>query len=365
MIMPGVIRLRRGVVLDVLTERPGAVELSVHVDDEPTPSRAIAYPGMVGPVAAGDRVLLNTTAVALGLGTGGLHFVVAAKCSAVKPFESRAFSPIRKPARKTVEEAGGPYRDRAGEGLDGAPVVWLPLHSMLGPAAAGARAAGAGSIIYVMTAGAALPCPLSRLIDALRRADLLDGVVTAGQAFGGDLEAVSTFSGLLAARQVLRADVILVGDGPGNTGTGTTWGATDVESAMAMNAAGILGGRPVAALRAGFGDARERHRVLSHHTVTALTRVALVPVHVAVPVIEDGAQRRLLWQALRASGLEQRHQLVEVNGKPGLDILAERGIEPESMGRGPGDDPAFFLAPAAAGVLAARMAAADGAWKKD
>ena len=370
MIMPGVIRLRRGVVLDVLTERPGAVELSVHVDDEPTPSRAIAYPGMVGPVAAGDRVLLNTTAVALGLGTGGLHFVVAVEGSAGPPFSpSGRVMKLRYTPQQVnvsvVEEAGGPYRDRAGEGLDGAPVVWLPLHSMLGPAAAGARAAGAASIIYVMTAGAALPCPLSRLIDALRRADLLDGVVTAGQAFGGDLEAVSTFSGLLAARQVLRADVILVGDGPGNTGTGTTWGATDVESAMAMNAAGILGGRPVASLRAGFGDARERHRVLSHHTVTALTRVALVPVHVAVPVIEDEAQRRLLWEALRATGLEQHHQLVEVNGKPGLDLLAERGIEPESMGRGPGDDPAFFLAPAAAGVLAARMVAADRAWKQD
>src|SRR5437870_5247089 len=274
-IMPGVIRLRRGVVLDVLTERPGAVELSVHVDDEPTPSRAIAYPGMVGPVAAGDRVLLNTTAVALGLGTGGLHFVVAVEGSAGPPFSpSGRVMKLRYTPQQVnvsvVEEAGGPYRDRAGEGLDGAPVVWLPLHSMLGPAAAGARAAGAASIIYVMTAGAALPCPLSRLIDALRRADLLDGVVTAGQAFGGDLEAVSTFSGLLAARQ-----------------------------------------------------------------------------------------------ALRASGLEQRHQLVEVNGKPGLDLLAERGIEPESMGRGPGDDPAFFLAPAAAGVLAARMAASDRAWKRD
>src|SRR3989442_13229835 len=134
-----------------------------------------------------------------------------------------------------------------------------------------------------MTGGAALPAALSRLVADLRRTTLLDAVVTAGQAFGGDLEAVSTFSGLLAARHVLHADVILVGDGPGNTGTGTTWGATDVESAMAMNAAGILGGRPVAALRAGLADARERHRVLSHPTVTARGRVALVPVHLAEP----------------------------------------------------------------------------------
>src|SRR6266545_3047301 len=69
------IRMRRGIVLDVVAERPGAVELMVDVGGDP--ARAVAYPALVGPVAPGDRVILNTTAVALGLGTGGAHFVVA------------------------------------------------------------------------------------------------------------------------------------------------------------------------------------------------------------------------------------------------------------------------------------------------
>ena len=64
-----------------------------------------------------------------------------------------------------------------------------------------------------------------------------------------------------------------------------------------------------------------------------------------------------MWDALRAAGLEERHQLVEVDGRPGIAELAERGLEVRSMGRGPRDDPAFFLAAGAAGVLAARMAA--------
>ncbi|MDQ1672568.1 MAG: hypothetical protein QOC98_1130, partial [Frankiaceae bacterium] len=42
-----------------------------------TSARALAYPALVGDVAAGDRVLVNTSAVALGLGTGGFHLVVA------------------------------------------------------------------------------------------------------------------------------------------------------------------------------------------------------------------------------------------------------------------------------------------------
>jgi hypothetical protein len=368
--MPLVIRLRRGTVVEVLDERPGAIEVSVQLDEDPSPSRAIVYPDMVGPVASGDRVLLNTTAVALGLGTGGLHFVVTIEGS-----DGPAFSPAGRVMKlrytpqqvnvAAVEEADGDDRHRMDEarGLDGTPVVWLPLHSMLGPAAAGARAAGAATVVYVMTGGAALPMALSRLVADLRRTTLLDAVVTAGQAFGGDLEAVSTFSGLLAARHVLGADVVLVGDGPGNTGTGTTWGATDVESAMALNAASIVGGRPIAALRISFADARERHQGVSHHSITALGRVALVPVQVAVPVIEDEGQHGLIWDALRESAIDRRHQLVEVTGQPGLDLLAERGLEPGSMGRSSTEDPVFFLAAAAAGVLAGRMAAADRAWK--
>src|SRR5437867_2163889 len=88
-----------------------------------------------------------------------------------------------------------------------------------------------------------------------------------------------------------------------------SWAATDVEAAMALNAAGVLGGRPVAALRVSFADPRERHRGVSHHSLTALGRVALLPAHVAVPVIEDEGQRTAVWAALRGSGLEGRHQV--------------------------------------------------------
>jgi len=264
-----------------------------------------------------------------------------------------------------AEERGGPHRStmEAASSLRGTPVVWVPLHSMIGPAAAGARAAGARSVAYVMTDGAALPAALSRLVGALRSAELLDSVISTGQAFGGDLETVNVFSGLLAAVHAVRADVVVVGDGPGNTGTGTMWGASSIESAMSLNAAGILEGRAVAALRISFADPRQRHRALSHHSVTALSRVALLPVHVAVPAIQDEARREAIWGALRASKLDERHQLVEVTGQPALDLLAEHGIHAESMGRKVADDPEFFLAAGAAGILAGRMAAGDRAWR--
>lgn len=355
-------------MLDVLEQRPGSVELLVEVEDGP--ARAVAYPSLVGPVDPGDGVLLNTTAVWLGLGTGGVHFVVAVEGAEQVELHGpgRTMKLRYTPHQVRVvaaEEQDSPDRAvmQAATGLDGLPAVWVPLHSMVGPAAAGALAAGATRIAYVMTDGAALPAGLSRLAAALRESGLVQSVISTGQAFGGDLEAVSVFSGLLAGRHVVGADVLVVGDGPGNAGTGTTWGASDVESAMALNAIGILGGRPVAALRVSFADPRDRHRGLSHHSITALSRVALVPVHVAVPALDDDGRRKEIWDSLREAGLEGRHQLVEATGQPALDLLAKHGVELDSMGRTPSEDPEFFLAAGAAGVLAGRMAAGDRAWR--
>ena len=53
-----------------------SLELTVEVPDEGQ-LRALAYPSLVGIPQVGDDVLLNTTALAQGLGTGGVALVVA------------------------------------------------------------------------------------------------------------------------------------------------------------------------------------------------------------------------------------------------------------------------------------------------
>ncbi len=52
------------------------VQLTVDVPDEGA-LPALAYPSLVGIPEVGDDVLLNTTALAQGLGTGGFAMVVA------------------------------------------------------------------------------------------------------------------------------------------------------------------------------------------------------------------------------------------------------------------------------------------------
>ncbi len=197
-----------------------------------------------------------------------------------------------------------------------------------------------------MSDGGALPIWFSGSVSALRDAGWLAGTVTVGQAFGGDVEAVTVHTGLLAARLVLEADVAVVTQGPGNLGTGTRWGFSGVASGEAVNAAATLGGRPVAALRVSGADERPRHRGLSHHSLTAFGRVALAAADVVVPLLDEplGGEVRRACATFAA-----RHRLVEVPVDGLLPALRETPVRLSSMGRGLDDDPAYFLAAAAAG----------------
>ena len=267
------IRLREGRVLGITRAWPGAVELDVAVDGGN--AAALAYPALVGTPEPGDRVLLNTSAADLGLGTGGYHLVVALpdRLPPDAPGPGHIVKARYTPHQATVlgvsEEASPHAAILAGAvSVDGMPVVVADLHSALPAILAGVRLERpAARVAYVMTDGGALPLWLSRTVPALR--PLLAGTVTAGQAFGGDLEAVTLHEALLAARHVLHADVAIVTQGPGNLGVGTPWGFSGVAAGDAVNAVAAIGGRAVASLRISDADPRERHRGVSHHSLTA------------------------------------------------------------------------------------------------
>jgi hypothetical protein len=162
-------------------------------------------------------------------------------------------------------------------------------------------------------------------------------------------------SGLLAARHVLGADITVVAQGPGNLGTGTTWGFSGVALGEAINAAGTLGGRPVGSLRISDGDGRPRHQGVSHHSLTAYGKVALLPADLPVPDGLDPPLAAAVEAAL--APLSARHRLVRV-ATGGLDAaLRASPVRLSTMGRGLDQDHAYFLAAAAAGRHAAALLA--------
>ena len=270
---------RNGTVSGTRREWPGAVELDVSVDGAPAeggPVRALAYPALTGRPRPGDRVLVNTTALDLGLGTGGYALVVAVP-DRLPPDPELAGHLVKarySPLQATVlgaDEQGSPHHDvlRDADDIDGMPVVVADLHSALPAVLAGiftaersrddrrARRGGEPRVVYVMQDGGALPAWFSRTSAVLREAGWLAATVTTGQSFGGDLETVTVHTGLLAARHVLGADIAVVAQGPGNLGTGTRWGFSGVAAGEAVNAAAALGGRPVASLRISDADPRD------------------------------------------------------------------------------------------------------------
>src|SRR3954465_9207651 len=94
-----VIRWRDGRVTEVSARRPGVIEMIVDTPGGPLP--ALAYPRLVGEPTVGDRGLLNSGALDLGLGTGGFALVVAV------PDRLPPAAAVRVPARPPPE-GGGP-----------------------------------------------------------------------------------------------------------------------------------------------------------------------------------------------------------------------------------------------------------------
>lgn len=354
------IRFRRGVVAAVTGGRPGLNEIMVNVEGRE--ERAVNYEKLTGRVQAGDRVLLNTTAVSLGLGTGGYHFVAAVEGKSVPdpgreghvmklrytPFQVKVLS---------VEEEGHPFNNlyRSVESLDGMPVVAGTLHSMVAPVAAAVKHfTGPGvKVFYLMTDGAALPIWFSKLVQELKEKNLIDGTVTCGHAFGGDYEAVNVYSGLLCARAA-GAHLAVVAMGPGIVGSASQFGHTGLEQGEIINAVNILGGRAIGIPRVSFADPRERHRGLSHHSRTALGKVALTRCTVPFPAWR-GEKKSLISRQLWESGISGRHHVVEVDTGELPGILDFYGLAVTTMGRSLGEDPDFFHTAGAAGIYAAGL----------
>ena len=334
---------RTGRVTELISERTGLQRVRVNLGLDET-ARAYVLVDLTGPVALGDEVVCNTTAVELSLGTGGWH-VVHWNLSR-REFQRNGPDHIMKLRYTSLQVDVGTdelvHPAAADRPLGGVPVVACSLHSQMAVVAATiARLRPQARIAYVMTDGAALPLVMSDLVVGLRSAGVLCGTVTAGHAFGGDLEAVSVASALGLARHVLAADAIVVAMGPGVVGTGTSLGTTSVEVAQILDLARKMGGTPVLAVRASDGDGRTRHQGISHHTETAARLCFARPLVALVPA--------------EAADLPE----VEVRD-PGdvpdpTETLGAFDLRVTTMGRSIDDDPLFFRAAAAAGALAAGL----------
>jgi hypothetical protein len=319
--------LRRGWVTQVRERHDGLVRLEV--DGRP----CVAYPGLTGPVALGDDVLVNVQAVELGLGSGGFD-VLHANLTRGLGLRADPGAHVMKLPYTPVQHAVSHAEERGTSVLElgGLPIVCCSLHSQLAPACAGL---GKGlRVAYAQLPGGALPVSLSDTVRALRERSLIEVAIAVGACVEGDVACVSIASALLWAAEE-GYEAVVCGIGPGIVGTASRWGHGGLAVAEAVSTARVLGGRPVLAVRYSEGDPRERHRGLSHHTQAVLSLAGEV---------EIGWPRGLQ----PPEGLEN-HTPVDVGGWR----EACAGLPLAHMGRSAEDDPWFFATAFAAGRLAA------------
>lgn len=322
---------------------------------------AMAYVRLTGPVNEGDEVIVNASAIDLGLGTGGLDFVAWNLTSGAPRQELHGhimklrYTPWQICCGAAEADDGTLHRQLAGaSSIDGMPVIVCGLHSQIAPiAAALADIVPDPRTAYIMTDAGALPAWFSCLSRDLRQRGLLSTIITCGHAFGGDIETVNVFSGLLAAHATGHT-VAITAPGPGHAGTGTRFGFSGIEQGQIIDAVNTLGGVAVGVLRISFSDPRPRHLGVSHHSLTALGLVAQTSAHVAVPILRRERLAHITRQLDIAPGMK-RHRRWLVDGAPALAALRERGIDVTTMGRDVANDEDFFLAAGAAAVVAGRQ----------
>jgi hypothetical protein len=355
------LKLRRGVVSSI---DPLRVEVDGRERD------AWADRSMVGEVRTGDEVIVNTEALDLGLGSGGFDVVHANLTRGLEAEGGGAhvmklnYTSLQHPVdpvERPLDEAEGADTKAAGPRP---PVLVLPLHGHLAPAAWAAAQARPGLRVgYVQTQGGALPGALSRDVAELRSRGLLVGHVTAGPAHGGEGEAISAIGAIDAAGPRLGWEAILAGPGPGILGSATQYGHGGIVALETAHAALALRRPTLLSPRLSAADPRPRHHGLSHHTAAAL-ELLLAPVKVAVPEVEAaewptpeessgaGPEPGMLDDLREACG--ERHDLVV---QPvDLDGYAASGLPTRTMGREIGEDPLFFAAALASGrALAATV----------
>lgn len=371
------LKLRRAIVLDAGSNSGPEQSLVVELTGAPGRRRAaIADTTLVGRVEPGDELIVNVEALELGLGSGGFDVVhvnlTRGLTGVAKPDVN-----VMKLNYTSLQHTVRPVEDEQLRLPVERPVAVLALHGQLAAVAwAFAQGAPSARLGYVQTDGGALPGGHSRVVRELRERGLLAGHLTAGAAFGGEGEAITTVGAVHHGLRALGWDAAICGPGPGIVGSSSPLGHGGMSALDSAHAALALGAPTVLVARMSSGDGRARHRGISHHTLTVLD-LLLEPVTVALPAgmrSPVGADLRAgLGAVFSAAGSDRPSE-----DRPALSLEVERpvritrhdwrraridlpayaacGLPAETMGRTLAQDPLFFGAALAGGGALAQIA---------
>ncbi len=342
------INLKEGIVEEIVDKRNNAIETKVRINGKV--EKAIAYRQLIGEIYPQNRVLLNTSANDLGLGTGGYHYVLANLDNPIAYNEGTGhimklrYTPLQIKVN-SCEEQESQYHHIFNKftSLDNMPIIIGGLHSMLIPLSLVLKELDSNiKVCYIMTDGGALPIDFSKNVYLLKKEKYLDFTITIGHAFGGDYECINIYNALIMAKEVLMCDICIVIMGPGIVGTGTKYGFTGIEQGHIIDAVNDLGGTPIFVPRISFKDTRSRHYGISHHTLTVLSEISKTRAKVGIPVLQE---KRLNYinKQIEESSIANKHDIIYYEYTKTIDILKKSYLPMNTMGRDIKDDIEYFI----------------------
>ena len=293
---------------------------------------------------------MNTTAVDLSLGTGGYHFVIhnnrikTNEISGKGHIMKMRYTPLQMKCL-AAEEEDSPYHNsiKSFENLNRSVYIVGTLHSMLAPIAAIIKwMAPELRINYIMTDAGALPIQFSKTVKQLKDKKIIDKTITTGHAFGGDLECVNMYTGIITSDVVLNSDVTIITMGPGIVGTGTKYGFSGIEQGYIIDAVNTLNGTSFAVPRISFADKRDRHKGISHHTITAMSEMVHSRSNIVLPYLEDEKMKIINGQ-ISKYGIDSKHNIVYEKGDDVKTAMDYFGLKIKTMGRDYYGDQEFFM----------------------
>lgn len=357
--MSNIFDIEKGKVIKILSKIPGkdVIVVEIHNKEE----LAINYNQLTGTIHVNDLVLVNTTAVRLNLGTGGYHFVVNnLSIGESKSLDTGHIMKLRYTPYQikvlAAEEQESPYHEHFNNfvSLNNMPVIVGTLHSMLIPIIATLKYLSPETkVAYIMTDGASLPIYFSDTVHLLKTKGLIDKTITIGHAFGGDIETVNIYNGLIASKEIANCDVTVVSMGPGIVGTGTKYGFTGIEQGYILDVVNYLGGCSIGIPRISFADKRERHKGISHHSLTVFSEITRTRSYIPLYQFEE-AQHNIVNEQLEEFDLYKKHNIVIEEENVLTIALSYFGLSVDTMGRKYYDDVTYFLTCSAAGIFTSK-----------
>jgi len=351
---------KNGTVSSIISDGEHLAIVNVNVEGKMY--KAANYKDFTGDIKLDDEVVLNTTAVDLSLGTGGYHFVMYNYRN--KSMELKGSGHIMK-LRYTpyqmkclaAEEEDSPYHNLFNEfkSLENHIFIVATLHSMLAPISAMIKYINKDiKINYIMTDGGALPLYFSNTVAELKNKKILDNTITIGHAFGGDLECINIYTGLIAAKEILKGDVTIISMGPGIVGSGTKYGFTGIEQGYIVDAINNLEGMAISVPRISFKDKRNRHYGISHHTITTLSQITNTKSNLILPYLEKEKEDYIIAQ-IENSKIKEKHNIIFEYGEEIIMAMEKFELKTTSMGRSIKDDRDYFISLGAAGNYVANL----------